>query len=151
MTARQWPEVHDLCHTFLHVARFRKHTDVRELHAFFVQFSHIRVFSRRAPPLSPLPLSPPLPPPRPASLFLLHYRRRPPPLPPPSLPPLPPLPAEFTASGVRLPVQDDRGAGGTGAADGRGHQHKFVAEPVTATQTGSDVGPGASGRVLPRP
>ena len=47
---RQWPEVYDLCHTFLHVARVRKHwhTDLRELHAFRVfrvQFSHIRVFS----------------------------------------------------------------------------------------------------------
>ena len=29
---RQWPEVYDLCHTFLHVARVRTHTDMRELH-----------------------------------------------------------------------------------------------------------------------
>ena len=27
MTTRQWPEVYDSCHTFLHVARVRKHTD----------------------------------------------------------------------------------------------------------------------------
>ena len=27
------------CHTFLYVARVRKHTDMRELHAFRVQFS----------------------------------------------------------------------------------------------------------------
>ena len=40
MTPRQWPEVCDLCHTFLHVARVRKHTDMRELYAFRVQFSH---------------------------------------------------------------------------------------------------------------
>ena len=32
--SRQWPEVYDLCHTFLHVARVRKHTAMRELHAF---------------------------------------------------------------------------------------------------------------------
>ena len=31
---RQWPEVYDLCHTFLHVAQVRKHTDMRESHAF---------------------------------------------------------------------------------------------------------------------
>ena len=37
--ARQWPEVYDSWHTFLHVARVRKHTDMRELHAFCVQFS----------------------------------------------------------------------------------------------------------------
>ena len=43
--SRQWPEVYDLCHTFLHVARVRKHTDMRELHVFRVQFSHVRVFS----------------------------------------------------------------------------------------------------------
>ena len=30
---RQWPEVYDLCHTFLHVGWARKHTDMRELHA----------------------------------------------------------------------------------------------------------------------
>ena len=30
---RQWPEVYDLCPTFLHVARVRKQTDMRELHA----------------------------------------------------------------------------------------------------------------------
>ena len=34
---RQWPEVYDSCHTFLHVARVRKHTDMRELHAFLAQ------------------------------------------------------------------------------------------------------------------
>ena len=33
MSLRQWPEVYDLCHTFLHIARVRKHTDMRELHA----------------------------------------------------------------------------------------------------------------------
>ena len=27
---RQWPEEYDSCHTFLHVARVRKHTDMRE-------------------------------------------------------------------------------------------------------------------------
>ena len=32
--SRQWPEVYDSCHTFLHVARVRKHTDMRELHVF---------------------------------------------------------------------------------------------------------------------
>ena len=35
---RQWPKVYDLCHTFLHVARVRKHTDMRELHVFHVVF-----------------------------------------------------------------------------------------------------------------
>ena len=30
---RQWPEVYDLCHPFLHVALVRKHTAMRELHA----------------------------------------------------------------------------------------------------------------------
>ena len=44
-TLRQWPEVYDSCHTFLHVARVRKHTDIRELHAKHVQISHVRVFS----------------------------------------------------------------------------------------------------------
>ena len=44
-TNRQWPEVYDLCHTFLNVARVRKHTDMRELHVFHVQFSHVLVFS----------------------------------------------------------------------------------------------------------
>ena len=39
LDSRQWPEVYDSCHTFLHVARVRKHTDMRELHAFCVQFS----------------------------------------------------------------------------------------------------------------
>ena len=34
LQVRQWPEVYDLCHTFLHVARVRKHTDMPELHAF---------------------------------------------------------------------------------------------------------------------
>ena len=43
--SRHWSEVYDIYHTFLHVARVRKHTDMRELHAFRVQFSHIRVFS----------------------------------------------------------------------------------------------------------
>ena len=38
--SRQWPEVYDLCHTFLHVARVRKHTDMLELYAKRVQFSH---------------------------------------------------------------------------------------------------------------
>ena len=57
---RQWPKEYDLCHTFLHVVRVRKHTDMRELHAFqkthgvtdmlelhvkHEQFSHVRVFS----------------------------------------------------------------------------------------------------------
>ena len=49
-------EVYDSCHTFLHVARVRKHTDMRELHAFHtdmrelhafrVQFSHFACNSR---------------------------------------------------------------------------------------------------------
>ena len=30
---RQWPEVYDLCHTFLHVARVKKPTAMRESHA----------------------------------------------------------------------------------------------------------------------
>ena len=42
-TCRQWPEVYDLCRTFLHVARVRKHTDMREFHAFRAQFSHVRI------------------------------------------------------------------------------------------------------------
>ena len=42
---RQWPEVYDLCHTFLHVVLVRKHTDMRELHVFCVQLLHVRVFS----------------------------------------------------------------------------------------------------------
>ena len=29
--SRQWPKVYDLCHTFLHVARVRKHMDMQEL------------------------------------------------------------------------------------------------------------------------
>ena len=33
---RQWPEVYDLCHTFLHVALVRKHTNMRESHAKLV-------------------------------------------------------------------------------------------------------------------
>ena len=28
--ARQWPEVYDLCHTFLHFARVTKHAPMRE-------------------------------------------------------------------------------------------------------------------------
>ena len=60
--SRQWPKVYDLCHTFLHVARVRKLTDMLELHAsqkthgharisrvscnsHFVQFSYVCVFS----------------------------------------------------------------------------------------------------------
>ena len=41
---RQWPQVYDLTH-FLHVARVRKHMDMRKLYAFRAQFSHVRVFS----------------------------------------------------------------------------------------------------------
>ena len=37
---RQWPKVYDLCHTFLHVTLARKHTDMQELQAKRVQFSH---------------------------------------------------------------------------------------------------------------
>ena len=56
---RQWPEVYDLCHTFLHVARvknpricenrtrFKKNTDMREWHAFRVRFFHVRVYLTR--------------------------------------------------------------------------------------------------------
>ena len=55
-SSRQWPEVYDLCHTFLHIARVRKHTAMRksrvrkhtamlESHAFCVRFSHGPVFS----------------------------------------------------------------------------------------------------------
>ena len=40
MKIRQWPKVYDSCHTFLHVALVRKHTNMRELHVFRVQFSH---------------------------------------------------------------------------------------------------------------
>ena len=40
-----WAVVYDSCHTFLHVVRVRKHTDMRELHAKSVQFSHVSVFS----------------------------------------------------------------------------------------------------------
>ena len=29
-TVRQWPEVYDLCHTFLHVAQVKKNTDMQE-------------------------------------------------------------------------------------------------------------------------
>ena len=32
-------------HIFLHVVLVRKDTDIRELHAFRVQFSNVRVFS----------------------------------------------------------------------------------------------------------
>ena len=35
IATRQWLEVYDLCHTFLHVALDRKHTDMRELHVSF--------------------------------------------------------------------------------------------------------------------
>ena len=42
---RQWPEVYDSCHTLLHVAQVRQHTNMRELHVKCMQFSHIRVFS----------------------------------------------------------------------------------------------------------
>ena len=45
LSSRQWPEVYDLCHTFLHIVRVRKHTNMRELHAKRVQCSHVRVFS----------------------------------------------------------------------------------------------------------
>ena len=47
---RQWPEVYDSCHIFLHVARVRKHTDMRESLACTLReslacprFSHVRV------------------------------------------------------------------------------------------------------------
>ena len=50
--SKQWPEVYDLCHTFLHVALARKHTDMQEMHAFHMQemhakcmhFLHVRVW-----------------------------------------------------------------------------------------------------------
>ena len=32
--SRQWPEAYDSCHTFLHVARVKTHTDIRESHVF---------------------------------------------------------------------------------------------------------------------
>ena len=41
---RQFPEVYDLCHTFVHVARVKQHTDMRESQAFRVRFAHVRVF-----------------------------------------------------------------------------------------------------------
>ena len=61
LSSRQWPEVYDFCHTFLHVARVQKHTDMRESHAkplresththtqreshaFRGRFLHVRVF-----------------------------------------------------------------------------------------------------------
>ena len=33
LATRQWPKVYDFCHTFLHVARVRKHTNMQELHS----------------------------------------------------------------------------------------------------------------------
>ena len=40
------PKVCDLlCHTFLHVAQVRKHTDMQESHVFCVLFSHVHMFS----------------------------------------------------------------------------------------------------------
>ena len=57
---RQWPEVYDLCHTFLHVVRVKNPTDMQETHAkrgsrarscekrtrntFRMCFSHVCVF-----------------------------------------------------------------------------------------------------------
>ena len=40
LLSRQWPEVYQLCHTFLHVARVRKHTAVWESHA---KHGHARI------------------------------------------------------------------------------------------------------------
>ena len=37
-------QVYFLCHTFLHVARVKKHMVMRESHTFRVRFSHGRVF-----------------------------------------------------------------------------------------------------------
>ena len=31
---RQWPEVYDSCHTFLHIVQVRKHKDMQESHVF---------------------------------------------------------------------------------------------------------------------
>ena len=45
VVVRQCPKVYDSCHTFLHVVRVRKHTDMREFHAFCQQFSRVSVFS----------------------------------------------------------------------------------------------------------
>ena len=41
VAARQWPEVYDLCHTFLNVVLVRKNTDMLELHRKRVQFLHV--------------------------------------------------------------------------------------------------------------
>ena len=41
---RHWPEVYDVFHSFLQIARVKKHTDMRESHAKCMQFSNVRVF-----------------------------------------------------------------------------------------------------------
>ena len=33
LSTRQWPQVNDLCHTFSHVARVKKYTNMQEMHA----------------------------------------------------------------------------------------------------------------------
>ena len=42
-TIRQWPEVYDLCHTFLHIARVKKPTAMRESRASQKTFCHARI------------------------------------------------------------------------------------------------------------
>ena len=44
MQARQWPEVYDLCYTFLHVARVKKPAAMRESLAVGLRVSHGRRF-----------------------------------------------------------------------------------------------------------
>ena len=34
-SSRQWPEVYDLCHTFLHVEQVKKHMAMPESHVLF--------------------------------------------------------------------------------------------------------------------
>ena len=63
---RQFPEVYDFCHTFLHVAQVKKHTDMRGSAA-------------AAPPAPAAPRNPPNPPTQPNP-------QSPPPQPPPPLP-----------------------------------------------------------------
>ena len=44
-TTRQWPEVYDSCHSFLHVARVRKHTDMRELQLVMIAREKRAIFA----------------------------------------------------------------------------------------------------------
>ena len=44
LSGRQWFKVYDLCHAFLHVARVRKHTDMREFHGKTEVYDLCRTF-----------------------------------------------------------------------------------------------------------